>query len=173
MEKNNISEKAIEENVIIQQQNGHITLWALRIILRLNLKERFIKHHNVLTTAEILQPLGLMDYFDTDMYGENDNTKKTIQRMEQQLLRLEKKVPSVDDILRKNIHLLGQSLSLSEIEKDILQLSASFYQNNGLGFLTDMVGELNTQQTKQILAVILSRSIEQIDAALNVKSTLL
>jgi len=36
-----------------------------------------------------------------------------------------------------------------------------------------MVGELNTQQTKQILAVILSRSIEQIDAALNVKSTLL
>jgi len=105
VEKNNISEKAIEENVIIQQQNGHITLWALRIILRLNLKERFIKHHNVLTTAEILQPLGLMDYFDTDMYGENDNTKKTIQRMEQQLLRLEKKVPSVDDILRKNIHL--------------------------------------------------------------------
>ncbi len=173
MEKINKPEQITDETVIIQQQNGHITLWALRIILRLNLKERFIKHHNVLTTAEILQPLGLMDYFDADMYGENDNTKQTIQRMEQQLLHLEKKMPPIDDILRKNIQLLGQSLALTDIEKDILQLSASFYQNNGLGFLTDMIGELNTQQTKQILAVILSKSIEQIDSALNVKGTLL
>ncbi len=172
MKKSNTTEQITDETVIIQQQHGHITLWALRIILRLNLKERFIKHHNVLTTAEILQPLGLMDYYDPDMYGENDNTKKTIQNMEKQLLAMEKKIPYTDDILRKNIQLLSQSLTLTEIEKDILQLSASFYQNNGLGFLSDMIGELNTQQAKQILAVVLSKSIEQIDTALNIKGTL-
>jgi len=158
---------------IFQQNNGRITLWALRILLRLNLKERFLKHHNVLSMAEIMQPTGLMDYFDIDVYGENVDLKKIIREMDKQLVELEKRPLPEKDVLRSNILLLGQSLPLSEVEVDLLHVAVSLHQNSGLGFLADMVGELNNQQTKQILAVILGRSIEQIDEVLNVDATLL
>ncbi len=173
MEISNAAEEPVDAVTIFQQHNGRITLWALRILLRLNLKERFLKHHNVLSMAEIMQPTGLMDYFDTDVYGENNDLKKTIREMDKQLVELEKRPIPEKDVLRSNILLLGQSLPLSEVEVDLLHVAVSLHQNSGLGFLSDMVGELNNQQTKQILAVILGRSIEQIDEVLNVDATLL
>jgi len=80
----------VEKSPIFQQHNGRITLWALRILLRLNLRERFLKHHNVLSMAEIMQPTGLMDYFDADVYGENNTLKQTVIDMDKQLVELEK-----------------------------------------------------------------------------------
>jgi len=173
MEISDAAEHSTDDSAIFQQHNGRITLWALRILLRLNLKERFLKHHNVLSMAEIMQPTGLMDYFDTDVYGENNNLKEIILEMDKQLVELEKQPLPEKDMLRFNIMLLGQSLPLTEVEVDLLHVAVSLHQNSGLGFLADMVGELNNQQTKQILAVILGRSIEQIDEVLNVNATLL
>ncbi|VAW65647.1 hypothetical protein MNBD_GAMMA10-2820, partial [hydrothermal vent metagenome] len=162
----------VEKSPIFQQHNGRITLWALRILLRLNLRERFLKHHNVLSMAEIMQPTGLMDYFDADVYGENNTLKQTVIDMDKQLVELEKQPLPEKDVLRANIQLLGQSLPLTEVEVDLLHVAVSFHQNSGLGFLADMVGELNNQQTRQILAVILGRSIEQIDEVLSANATL-
>lgn len=157
---------------IFQQQNGCITLWGLRIILRLNLRDRFVKYQNILSTVEILQPLGLMNFFASDLY-ENTDQKKVLIDMEQQLINLEKHPPSANGTLRKNIQLLSQSLPLTDVEIDILQLAVSLYQNSGLSYLTDMIGELSKQQTKQTLAVVLGCNLEQIDTALSPNNVLL
>lgn len=162
-----------EKHAIIKQLNGPVTLWSLRILLRLNLRDRFLNHHDLLSNAEILQPIGLMEHYNPDLYDQKAKKKEVIKKLDQQLDSMEKQPLPNNDPLTQNIQLLSQSLPLTATEKELLQLSVSSYQNNGFGYLMDLIGELNNQQSQQILAVILGKNVEQINQALNINSTLL
>lgn len=169
---NNDTVSDISDFSVSQYGNQFITLWSLRVLLRLNFKERFFELHGILSSYDVLQSAGLLEYFDNDAYHKPENRKETMAKMEKQLAELEKKAPFDDDVMIKGVRLLQASLSLTETDVDLLHLAAAMNQNSGLGVLFDMIGELNQRQAKQILSIVLARPTSALDHSLSANGAL-
>lgn len=156
-------------------ENNYVTLWSLRIILRLNFRERLFNYHQFLSNLELLQSTGLMDYFDESGYVSSDSEKrmKIVQKMEQHLLALEAQQPFVDDTPLKGIRLLQNSLSLTEVDVVLLHFAIVANRNTGFYYLLEMVGEINYRQYQKVIGSALNQSVDSIKKAMSTSGALL
>ncbi|MFT6388279.1 MAG: SpoVK/Ycf46/Vps4 family AAA+-type ATPase [Cellvibrionaceae bacterium] len=166
----------LPESVFSSHSSNHyVTLWSLRIILRLSFRERFFNYHQILANFDQLQAVGLIEYFDEGSYGSAQTDKRTqdIKKMEQHLLQLEQQQPFEDDTPLSGIRLLTESLSLTETDIALFHFSILANRNNGFSLLLEMLGELTNRQCLQALTTILKRSDSEMTDAISSKSALL
>jgi SpoVK/Ycf46/Vps4 family AAA+-type ATPase len=147
--------------------SSYVTRWGLRVLLRMNFKERFFETHDILSNFDILQTVGLLDYYDNELSIQPEGRKKLIGKMDEHLARLNDSTPQADDVILCNIQLLQKSLSLAPTDTLLLHLAAAVHQNNGLATLFEMIGEVNFRQAKHLLAIILATPLSLLERSLS------
>ncbi len=172
------SQKAKEHSnqvIALQQNNGFITIWSIRILLSLNLLDRFIDRIGGFHNLEILQSIGLIEFYTPDLEYDADKRKKILKNLNVCLNKLTKEVKSIQQVdhFSCNIKALKKSLSLSKTDIELLRFAAISVQSSGFGYMLDIIGELTYQQVKSTLAIILNVPAASIDSALHPTSTLL
>lgn len=174
------SKKTIKKNSgSTRQNNGLITVWSLRALLQLNIFERFIERFGGFNNAEVLQSIGLDDFYvseaDTDLERLPAKRQALKKRLNERLALLSKAshTSMQDDIFSKGIGFLKESLSLSKADVELLHFATTSPMNNGLTFLLEVLGDLNFSQTKNALAVMLNISYADIDRSLSSDGVLL
>jgi len=163
------------DSVAPQQNNGFITIWSIRILLSLNLLDRFIDRIGGFHNLEILQSIGLIEFYTPDIEYNTDKRQSILKSLNACLNKISKEVKSVEQIdhFSCNVKILKKSLSLTKADIELLRFAAISVQSTGLGYMLDIIGELTYQQVKSTLAVILNVPAASIDSALSPTSTLL
>ncbi len=173
------SKSAKQKPGVVQQNNGFITLWSLRALLQLNIFDRFIERFGGFNNAEILQSIGLNDFYLADVDADLERTPAKRQALKKRLnerLKLLSKTSHAsvqDDIFSNGIGLLKKSLSLSKAEVELLHFATIAPMSNGFSFLLEVIGDLNYSQSKNALAVMLNIPFADIERSLNAEGVLL
>ncbi len=155
--------------------NGFITLWSLRILISLNLFDRFIDRFGGGHNAEILQSVGLESFFDEDTNYTDSVRKQTKQQLRLYLNKLTREIKDskTTDLFSRNITVLKQSLSLGKTDIDLLRFAAISTQSMGFNFMLEVIGELTYQQTKNAFAIILDKPYLSVEKTLSANGSLL
>jgi len=150
--------------------NNLITLWVLRIIVRKQMLNRYIETMGAFHHEEALQSVGLAKYYRADSEKPDD----ILQQMTHDLTRLEAGsfTPPKDE-LSTNINMLKNALSLSDTETELIRFAVVSGSTTYFGAILDMLGELNFEQLKQTLSIILKKPVVDISHALRNTGTLL
>jgi SpoVK/Ycf46/Vps4 family AAA+-type ATPase len=175
----NNSKPTKQKSGAIQQNNGFITVWSLRALLQLNIFDRFIERFGGFNNAEILQSIGLNDFYLADVDADLERIPAKRQALKKQLnerLKLLSKTAHAsvqDDIFSNGIGLLKKSLSLSKADVELLRFATIAPLSSGFGYLLEVIGDLNYSQTKNTLAVMLNVPYADIERSLSPESVLL
>ena len=141
------------------------SLWILRIILNLGGHREFIDKDNYISKDTILAFLDGSQFINDD---ENEDTRgKLLLFLSKSLAKLEKqKSFKTDKILSKNIAQISSLMNLNRYEEQILEFVTLLKQFELLDDAVSLLGsELNTNQTKRALSVILNIEKKDIDKA--------
>ena len=141
------------------------SLWILRIILNLGGHREFIDKDNYISKDTILAFLDGNQFINDD---ENEDTRgKLLLFLSKSLAKLEKqKSFKTDKILSKNIAQISSLMNLNRYEEQILEFVTLLKQFELLDDAVSLLGsELNTNQTKRALSVILNIEKKDIDKA--------
>ncbi len=159
----------------LQQNNGFITIWSIRIILSPDLFDRFIDRFGGFHNIEILQSIGLNEFYNADVEYTADKRKSILKRLNSCLNRLTKetKTTQKSDHFSSNIRTLQNSLSLNKADIELLRFAAISSQSTGFSFMLEVLGELSYQQAKSTLATILNLPIASIESSLQPESNLI
>lgn len=169
---------ARQKRVLSQQENGVITLWSLRALLRLNMFERFIGRYGIFENAEVLQSIGLHHFhYDDSRDGERKrpDRRELKRQLSERLAQLSARSQKTaqDIAFTRSVGLLKKALSLTSTDTALLHFAASAPTNTGFGFILEAIGDLNYRQTKHALAVILGVPMADIEESLAPDSVLL
>lgn len=159
----------------VLSNNGFITLWSLRILISLNLFDRFIDRFGGAHNAEILQSIGLESFFDENINYTDSIRTQCKQQLKAYLHKLSKEITDnkATDLFSKNIKVLQKSLSLDKTDVELLRFVAAATHSMGFSFMSEMIGELTYPQTKSSLAIILDVPYKNIEQTLSANSSLL
>jgi len=159
----------------LPQNNGFITIWSIRILLSLNLFDRFIDRFGGFHSLEILQSIGLNEFYSPEIDDNIDKRKLILKNLAVSLAKLNKEIKTIQGIdhFSINIQTLKKSLSLTNTDIELLRFTAISVQSTGFSYMLDLIGELTYEQVKSTLAIILNVSIASIEKSLRPTSTLL
>ena len=150
--------------------NNLITLWVLRIIVRKQMLNRYVETMGAFHHEEALQSVGLAKYHRADPEKLDD----ILVQMTNDLTQLESGAFNLPkDELSTNINMLRNALSLSDTEADLIRFAVVSGSTTYFGAILDMLGEMNYEQLKQALSVILKKPVADITHALRNNGTLL
>lgn len=162
---------------VIPQANGFVTLWSLRILLQLGMFDRFIERFGGFDNVEMMQSLGLSDFYHPDSSGErNSEKRRALKKKLDVRLREILKSPLVsgkDDVFAHSIRILKKSLTLTRADIELLRFASSGPLSSGFSFMLEILGDLNYLQTKHALATILNVPFSEIEQSLNAKGILI
>ncbi|MBI3561647.1 MAG: ATP-binding protein [Gammaproteobacteria bacterium] len=165
------------KHAVTHQNNGYITLWSLRVLLQLNIFDRFVDRYGGFENAEVLQSIGLYDFYhsDSEIQRHPPQRQALLKQLSARLKLLSKKSQASvqDDIFSSSIGLLKKSLTLTKADIELLRFAASAPLSTGFGYILEIIGELNYSQTKHALAIILNIPHADIERSLNPDSILL
>lgn len=162
---------------LAQQDIGIITLWSLRILLRLNSFDRFFDRYGIFENAEALQSIGLHDFYYDDRQDERKRPERAElkQKLNARLAQLSRdsRVTAQDIIFSRSVGILRKALSLTSADTALLHFVSNTATNSGFSFILDAIGDLNYRQTKHALSVILNVLIADVEKSLGPDSVLL
>jgi len=168
---------AQQDPVPTQQDNGIITLWSLRALLRLNTFDRLFDRYGIFENAEALQSIGLSDFF----YDDRQDERKRPERAELKLhlnarlakLSMEPQATAQDVIFSRSVGQLKKALSLTGADTALLHFASSATNNSGFSYILEAIGDLNYRQTKHAWSVILDVPMADIEKSLGPSNVLL
>lgn len=169
--KKNVENFNIEQYVD-KELEDKFTLWALRIIVRLNGINEFIDKYGEFRRNEIAYFLGLGEYVDTK---EELNKKNILQQLKEKQIQFEKRKRfTTSKILNRNIKKISALMDLNPYEEQILEFTILLNQYDILDDITDLLGnKLNINHVKKYLSVILNIPYTEIDNAFKSNSKFL
>jgi len=140
-----------------------VTLWMLRIIIKLGTHKNFIDKNNNFENDSIAYFLDVGAY--TEMDSGDFKRSEVILILKNKLAELEKiKQFSTPKLLAKNIRQLSKLMDLSRYEEQIVEFKVIQNEYRILDQTADLLGrKLNTSQVKNILSVILDIPLKEID----------
>jgi len=147
-----------------------VTIWCLRILVRLDTFYRFSEGYRNFQNEELLRTIGLHEFHRYDQFEQ----RKMFDAIGQRLMDLESIEPSTaKDTFSRNIGVLQEALSLSANEMEILRFAVVASTAHGFGHLLDILGEMNNEKMKRTLSTILNMPLPEIEYALRADNTLL
>ena len=150
-----------------------ISLWALRILFKLNGSKEFLDSDNRFDRDSLAYFLGVGEYIDMDRDAFKRNEVFAI--LKRDLSKLEKRKRfSTSKILAKNIKQLSSLMDLNTIEEQLVEFCVIVNQYDILRDAINLLGhELNTTQAKRALSVILNIPGKELDNSLKSHSKLM
>jgi SpoVK/Ycf46/Vps4 family AAA+-type ATPase len=149
-----------------------VTLWMLRIVLKLGAAKEFIDYDNRFCRDSIPYFLDVGKYVEMDSDDFKRNDVLAILKRNHKKLENRKRF-STSKLLAKNIKQVSKLMDLSEYEEQILEFAVLINQFDVLDETADLLGNnLNSSQTKKILSEVLDILIEHINAAFKSNSKL-
>ena len=149
-----------------------ISLWMLRIIIKLGATQEFIDKDNRFNKDAIVYFLDTGKYLEMD----SDDFKRSepIAILKKSLLKLEnRKRFTSSKLLAKNIKQISKLMNLNQYEEQILEFAVLLNQYEILDNTADLLGNsLNSSQVKKILSVILDIPLININEAFKSASKL-
>lgn len=161
---------------LVQPTNHFITLWSLRVFLQLGVFDRFVDRHGGFENLEILQSIGLEEYYEDPSLERSPARKAAVQKQLQarlKTLQTDSHTTANHEVFSRSVGLLKKSLSLSRADIELLRFAITAPQSQGLNYLLEILGDMNFTQTKHAMAVILAVPVGEINQALNPNSLLL
>ena len=155
----------IDEQII-----DKVTLWALRIILKLGGHNVFLDNSGYFSKDELAYFLDIGQF--TKMDSDEYSIKEPYAILQNRLYELEqqKELGSIT-LLSKNIANITKLMNLSRYEEAVLEFVVIVKQYDIMeNFLNLLGSELNTTQVKRALSVILDIPKHEIDAIFNINS---
>ena len=145
-----------------------VTLWALRIILKLGGHKEYLDSRGNFRRDEFAYFLDLGHYLQIDEF----DIKEPYHILQNRLRELEqqKKFDTMQ-ILEKNIQRITKLVNLSRYEEQVLEFVVIIKQYDIMSNFVNLLGnEFNTAQVKRAVSVILDIPKHEIDAIFNVNS---
>ncbi len=156
------------EKVLIDK----VSLWMLRIIIKMGASKKFIEKDNYFSQDSIAHFLDIGHYVDMD----NDEFKRTepMEILKQNYIKIEdKKQFTSSKILAKNLKQISKLMQLNTYEEQILEFVVLINQYEILDDTADLLGNsLNSSQAKNMLSGILDIPIVHINNAFKSNSKL-
>ncbi len=150
--------------------NPLLKLWNLRILIRLNIFNRFFDRYGGFHDREFLHTLGLPEFHQK----EGVEKKVIFDRVCAALKTLEESIHnSPEDIFSINIAVLQKSLNLTQCEIDILRFVIVSNSSMGFNQLIEILGEMSNEQIKHTLSVILNIPRNDIENAIRADGALI
>ncbi len=147
-----------------------LMLWNLRILIRLNVFNRFFDRYGGLHDPETMHVLGLSAF----LQDENIDKKTMFSNLANTLKTLESDTPTAPrDIFSANITILQKSLNLTQCEIDILRFVIVSGSSAGFNMVVETLGEMSNEQIRQTLSVILNVSRSEIENAMRSNGALI
>lgn len=149
-----------------------ISLWMLRIILKLGGHKKFLDKDNRFENDSIACFLDVGQYAEMD--SDDFKRSEVMAILKKNLARLENRKRFTSyKILTKNIQQISNLMNLNPYEEQILEFKVLQNQYEILDETTDLLGNsLNTSQTKKALSIILNIPIKNINEAFRSTSKL-
>lgn len=149
-----------------------ITLWMLRIILKLGAAKEFIDYDNRFCRDSIPYFLDVGKYVEMENDGYKRSDVLTILKRNHKRLESRKRF-STSKTLAHNIKQISELMDLNEYEEQILEFAVLINQFDVLDETADLLGNsLNSSQAKKMLSVILDIPQEHINTAFKSSSKL-
>ncbi|EDZ62974.1 hypothetical protein SMGD1_1988 [Sulfurimonas gotlandica GD1] len=151
---------------------GKISLWMLRIIIKLGGSKEFLDKDNRFNKDSIACFLDVGQY--TEMDSDDFKRSEVLAILKKNLIKLEKrKRVTSSKLLTKNIKQISKLMNLNIYEEQILEFKVLQNQYEILDETADLLGNtLNSSQTKKVLSVILNIPIKNINEAFKSTSKL-
>lgn len=168
----NIAIKIDKSELIDTHLIDKASLWILRIILKLSGHREFIDRDGDLSKDTLAYFLGLDKY--AEMESSEYTRKEVIELLTKQLTKLEKKKKFTSNkILSKNIKQISSLIDLNSYEEQLLEFTVLINQYELIYDAAGLLGsELNTNQVRNALSVILNIPKIEIDKAFSSNSKL-
>ncbi len=147
-----------------------LRLWNLRVLVRLNIFNRFFDRYGGLHDPETMHILGLSEF----QQDEGVDKKVIFSTLRDRLNTLEGDTPTLsNDVFSTNIATLQKSLGLTQCEIDILRFAIASSSSTGFNMVLETLGEMSNEQIRHTLSVILNVSRSEIDNALRANGALI
>ena len=154
----------------ISGDNPLLKLWNLRVLVRLNIFNRFFDRYGGMHDPETMHVLGLSEL----RQDEGIDKKVIFSTLCDTLNTLESHTPTLSgDVFSTNISILKKSLSLTQCEIDILRFSIVSSSSTGFNMVLETLGEMSSEQIRHTLSVILNVSRREIDNAMRANGALI
>ena len=151
--------------VVEKELIDKVSLWMLRIIIKIGASKKLIDKENYISQDDIAHFLDIGSYVDLD----KDEYKRSepVDILKQNYIKLEnKKKFTSSEILSKNIQQISKLMQLNPYEEQILEFTVLINQYEILDYTADLLGNsLNSSQAKRMLSSILDIPIEYINDA--------
>ncbi|WP_455203408.1 hypothetical protein, partial [Kaarinaea lacus] len=119
----NATHEVVKVNDPQVADKGPLLLWTLRILVRLKYFERFAERYSGFYNEELLQGIGLGEYYKADVESK-EQRDKVFEKMRQHLFNLESSIGGQkDDVYGRNIEPLQSALNLSEADIEVLRFA--------------------------------------------------
>lgn len=146
-----------------------IRRWILRLLAPAGLSNGLISSHGRVRDDDVAEFIGLQELDERDLHRE-----EKIRRIEKQWKKDEDQgdVDIKDGALEKNIWQIKESLGLGEIECEILHFLVLLNESSVLGDAADLAGEMNTDESINLLAAVLDYPVSKVRNVLRRGATL-
>ncbi len=147
----------------ISGNNPLLKLWNLRILVRLNVFNRFYDRYGGLHDPETMHILGLPELQQDEGVDKKivfSTLRDTLKTLESQTLTFP------NDVFSTNIAILQQSLNLTPCEINILRFVIVSSSSTGFNLVVETLGEMSNEQIRHTLSVILNLPRSEIDNAI-------
>lgn len=150
-----------------------ISLWMLRIILKLGGDKNLIDKRGNLYSRNIAYFLGIGKY--VNIVVKEFERGEIFDTLKSNYFKLEERKEHITSskILTKNIHQISRLVGLSSTEEKILEFFILLKHYDILNDASDLLGELNNSRFKRAISTILDISLTHVDNALSSKSKLI
>ena len=162
----NLAEEFDKTELVDKELINKVSLWMLRIIIKLGGVKKFIDKDNDIREDSVAYFLNIGQYVEMD----NDEYKKNeiIAILKKQHLKFEKRKRFTNlKILTKNIQQISKLMDLNQYEKQILEFAVLLNIYDILDETADLLGSsLNSAQVKKALSGILDIPLREVNKAL-------
>jgi SpoVK/Ycf46/Vps4 family AAA+-type ATPase len=160
-----IQETYDKTQVVDKKLVDKVSLWMLRILMKLGASKKFIDKSNYLSDDSIAYFLDLGRFVDMDYDAYKRSDVMDILKKNHIKLEDKKKFTS-SKVLSKNIRQISTLMQLNTYEEQILEFVILLNQYDILDNTADLIGNsLNSTQSKKVLSGILDIPIKHIDDA--------
>ncbi|NOY71176.1 MAG: ATP-binding protein [Gammaproteobacteria bacterium] len=165
--------KQFSENMDTHKISGSdplLKLWNLRILVRLNVFNRFFDRYGGMHDPETMHILGLPEL----QQDEQVDKKTMFSTLRDTLNTLESHTPTFsNDVFSANIAILQKSLNLTQCEIDILRFVIVSSSSTSFNMVVEALGEMGNEQIRRTLSIVLNIPRISIDNAMRANSALI
>ncbi len=147
-----------------------LKLWNLRILIRLNVFNRFFDRYGGLHDPETMHVLGLSAFLQDESVDKKtifSNLSNTLKTLESDTLT------PPQDVFSINIAVLQKSLNLTQCEIDILRFIIVSGSSAGFNMVVETLGEMSNEQIRYTLSIILNVSLSDVENAMRTNGALI